>query len=121
MVRMGCGDVYNVDIWVLDEFEVGAVSFRSGGGADRGQEILSSAGRGRRSSSSDDMFNIMNVARGRICEDIFCESWVVVVLVGVECCMGGVSDDALVAMPPVARIPHLTEKGFAAMMREVLN
>lgn len=55
---MGCGDVDDVDVWVADELEVGAVCFGRWGGFYVGEECLCAADGGGAGGCGDDVLDV---------------------------------------------------------------
>lgn len=66
VVRMGGGDVDDVDVGVLDEFRVGAVGFGVGGGGDVAffEEVAGAGGGTAGGGGGDGVLDVVNVAGG---------------------------------------------------------
>lgn len=72
---MGSGDIDYINIWVIDEFVVGAIGFDTRGSTDLFEECLGAGGGGGGCSCYDGVFNIMNIASCGVAENVFAEGW----------------------------------------------
>jgi hypothetical protein len=73
VVRVRGGDIYNVDVFVVDEFGVGAICFCGTGSVELGEKVLG-AGRRRRGCGCDDgVLDIVDGASARGDEEVFCK------------------------------------------------
>lgn len=73
VVRVGGGDVDDVDVGVGDEVGVGAVGFGGGGRADFGEELLGLGDGGGGAGGGDDVFDVVDAAGGGVDDEVFGE------------------------------------------------
>lgn len=112
---MWCRDVNYIDIWICNEFGVGAIGLGCARSLDFFEEIRGTGGRGGRGSGRDDMLDIVNIAGRGVGEEISCECWTK----SIEGSEVEEPSNLLLAIPPVARIPQRHWKGaFAAIAME---
>jgi hypothetical protein len=73
VVRVGCGNVDNIDVRIVNKLCVGSIGFSCARCLDVFQELRGAGSGGGRRCGSNDMLNIVNIASSRISKDIFRE------------------------------------------------